>query len=178
MPGRPRGGHLAPGRTMVPSLLPGKPPVHSGVGDGPLLAGITVTVFPAGSSRSLTGSAAGLAGWATGSAVGTATAGAVAGAAMAFYSAASGRRARAGRDFTRDCRALSWARACCSSTGDAISTLPAGAGRVTSRSGREAIACSLSPGLQPRTAVIPTVSGSRNTVRMDPPIVQCPHSLR
>ena len=86
-------------------------------GEGPVLAGINVTVFPGKSSRSLAGVAAVLAGWATWG-VATMGAGTHTSATLTLGSRLE-RGARASRE-GRAIRCWTWGR--CISIGEAIST--------------------------------------------------------
>jgi hypothetical protein len=119
---RPRPRHVPPPcATMVRPRAAGRSSVRSEPVEGPLLAGITVTVFPGRSSRPLSGVDAVLAGWAVGS--GAARTGA--GAAVASITLGSRLERGAGARRAANCerrRLRCWIRRCCISTGEAIST--------------------------------------------------------
>ncbi len=172
MPGpRPRRGHLPPPRTTkVPPRTVGVSPLQLGSGEGPLLAGMSVMVFPGRSSRSLAGSAAVMGGV-------TMSAGLAAISSVSPDSADAGRgaagRGAAGRRGERAGRMVWCAGRCRSSTGETISTSGAGAGRVISRSGIEAVTCSLLSDPQPSIAVVKAVRERRASERMHPPVARC-----
>lgn len=171
MPG-PRPGHLPPPPIpLPPPPIPLPPPPTRAVGnssvpsalvDGPLLAGITVTVFPGRSSRSLAGSAVRLAGSATGRATVRTTAGIAANGAGANLSS-TGIERRAGRGRSvRDGRTVRcWTRRDPSSTGEATFTSEVCAASVRSRCGTETAAFSLPWDPQPATTATMAASGSR-----------------
>jgi hypothetical protein len=155
MPGR-GGGHQWPRCIMRrPSSTSGSVAV-----DGPLLAGIKVTVFPGGSSRPLTGSGAAIAGRSEGW---IATAGRSGwGSIVADLLADTWRRGARAR-FTRGCGRSN-------STGEAISTFGTGAASVRSRLRAVAVSsCACLP--HPEAAATTIVRESRKRVRMTSPAV-------
>jgi hypothetical protein len=134
--------------------------------EGPLLAGITVTVFPGRSSRSLAGVAGVLLGWATGW-------GAARTGAEPAPSAATG--AQTAASFTLGSRGMErravrcWIRRRWISTAEAISIPGACGTSVRSRCGTERAACSLASDPHPAMTATRAVSGNRKLVRMNPP---------
>ncbi len=167
MPGpRPRRGHLPPPRTTkVPPRTAGSSPVQLGSGEGPLLAGMSVIVFPGRSSRSLAGSAAVVGGVII-------SAGLAAISSVRPDSADAG-GGDAGRRGERAGRTVWCAGRCRSSTGEAISISGAGERRVISRSRIVAVTCSLLSDPQPSIAVARAVRERRARVRMHPPVARC-----
>jgi hypothetical protein len=150
-----------PPATIVRPRVAGRSSVPSEPAEGPLLAGISVTVFPGRSSRSLRGVAAAVAGWATGS--GSAMTGVTrAGAERGVATAASRATHRAGRTLRR------CIRGCRISSGEAIFASGVWVTRVRSRWGSESAACGLPPDRH-APAATRAVSGSRKRVRMNPP---------
>lgn len=167
---RPRPRHVPPPRaTIVRPRAAGSSSVRSEPVEGPLLAGIAVTVFPGRSSRSLAGVGAVLAGWATGSPARTG-AGTAAAARRSLGSRELERGAGAGRAADGEERAARrWIRSCCVSTREAIFTSEVWVTSVRSRWGTEPVACSLVSDPHPTTTATKAVSGSRKMVRMNPP---------
>jgi hypothetical protein len=123
-----------------------------------LLTGMTVTVFPGESSRSLAEAAAVLAGWVTGSGMARTGAETVIDARLTLGS--RGRELKAGR--TVRC----WTRSWCVSTGEAISTAGVCGASVRSRCGREPTACSLPWDPHPAATATKAMSGNRKLLRM------------
>lgn len=172
---RPRPRHVPPPprTTMVWPRSGGSSSVLSDPADGPLLVGISVTVFPGRSSRPLSEGDAVLAGWATGS--GAARTGAGAATATSFSLGSSGLERRADTSRAAHCeerRVRCWIRRCCISTGEVISTAAVWVTSVRSRCGKERAACSLASDPHPATTATKTVSGSRKMVRINPPGVE------
>jgi hypothetical protein len=150
----------------VPRIA-GRSPGASGVVEGPLLAGITVTVLPGRSSRSSIASGAAWAGSVTGR--GTASVGAaVADRTAVMTLGAWGLWRRAGAErVTRAAGRLVWCkgRSRPSSTGEANATSWAGAASVRSRCRAARDSCPFVSGEQPTTAT-KAVSGTSSMVRM------------
>jgi hypothetical protein len=163
---RPRPRHVPPPprATMVRPRVAGSSSVPSEPVEGVLLTGMTVTVFPGKSSRSLAEAAAVLAGWATGSGIARTGAATVTDAKLTLGS--RGRELKVGRTVR------SWTRSWCVSTGEAISTAGVCGTSVRSRCGTEREACSLASDPHPATTTTKAVSGSRKMVRMNPPRVE------
>jgi hypothetical protein len=158
-------GGTAPGGSSAPVSAPS---------DGPLLAGMTVTVFPGGSSRASMDSVTGPAGsgWkiVRGSAWGMVDTGIKAAGTMLGSTGAEGRGVFSGGRLVV-CRG---ARSRSSSTREAISSRGGGIWicRMRSRSGTD-VAGGLISSEPQRIAAISIASGSSKTLRIGSPRVQC-----